>query len=55
MDKDDQLKIGDFGTAKYILGTTASTIIGTIHYMSPEMIKAETMGSIKITNKIDIW
>ena len=55
MDGDDQIKIGDFGAAKSLVGTTANTVVGTIPYMSPEMIKAETMGSITITKRTDIW
>ena len=55
MDEDDQIKIGDFGAAKNLVGTIPDIIIGTINYMSPEMIKAETMRNITITNKSDIW
>ena len=55
MDEDDQIKIGDFGAAKSLVGTTANTVVGTIPYMSPEMIKAETIRNITITNKSDIW
>ena len=55
MDGDDQIKIGDFGAAKSLVGTTANTVVGTIPYMSPEMIEAETKTDIKITVKSDIW
>ena len=55
MDGDDQIKIGDFGEAKNLMGTSARTLVGTIPYMSPEMIKAETETNITITNKSDIW
>ena len=55
MDEENRIKIGDFGEAKSLLGTSARTLVGTIPYMSPEMIKAETETNITITNKSDIW
>ena len=55
MDEDDQIKIGDFGAAKNLDGTKADTLVGTIPYMSPEMIEAETKKDITITFKSDIW
>ncbi len=51
----NQIKIGDFGAAKSLVGTTAITVVGTIPYMSPEMIKAETKTNITITKNSDIW
>ena len=55
MDEENRIKIGDFGEAKSLLGTSARTLVGTIPYWSPEMINAETMVNIKITKKRAIF
>lgn len=58
MDEDDQIKIGDFGTAKILVGTLARSNVGTIPYWSPEMIKMHEVfcdEKITITSKSDIW
>ena len=47
----NEIKIGDFGISKNIESKIyASTIIGTEHYMAPEIIKKE-----KYNNKVDIY
>lgn len=49
---DNKIKIGDFGISKQLDPNKnyAQTQIGTILYVSPELIKGE-----KYTNKTDIW
>jgi serine/threonine protein kinase len=39
VDRDGDLKIGDFGTAKLMTRDKYKTIIGTLNYMSPEILK----------------
>uniref|UniRef100_A0A671FGN5 Serine/threonine-protein kinase Nek11 n=1 Tax=Rhinolophus ferrumequinum TaxID=59479 RepID=A0A671FGN5_RHIFE len=50
--KNNQLKIGDFGVSRLLLGTCdlATTLIGTPHYMSPEALKHQGYDT-----KSDIW
>ncbi|XP_032988475.1 serine/threonine-protein kinase Nek11 isoform X3 [Rhinolophus ferrumequinum] len=54
--KNNQLKIGDFGVSRLLLGTCdlATTLIGTPHYMSPEALKHQgydTKSDICMLNK----
>ena len=50
--KDNQIKIGDFGISRILIGTTdkASTFVGTPYYMSPEVLNHE-----EYDEKCDIW
>ncbi|KAF6313192.1 NIMA related kinase 11 [Rhinolophus ferrumequinum] len=50
--KNNQLKIGDFGVSRLLLGTCdlATTLTGTPHYMSPEALKHQGYDT-----KSDIW
>ena len=50
--KDNQIKIGDFGISKILIGTSdkASTFVGTPYYMSPEVLNHEDYDE-----KCDIW
>ena len=52
IDKNDNIKIGDFGISKILKSTNnyANTIIGTPYYISPEIWNKQ-----KYNNKIDIW
>ena len=51
LDKNNKLKIGDFGISKILKSTKyATSQVGTYNYMAPEIIKGE-----KYNNKIDIW
>ena len=51
LNKDNKIKIGDFGISTILNSTKyASSKVGTLNYMSPEIIKGE-----KYNNKIDIW
>ena len=51
IDRDMNLKIGDFGVSKLMEGTeNCDTMAGTPFYFSPELSKNE-----KYTNKTDIW
>jgi serine/threonine protein kinase len=36
--KDGDVKIGDFGSAKFMTRKNYKTITGTAHYMSPEIL-----------------
>ena len=59
LDEENRIKIGDFGEAKSLLGTSARTLVGTIPYWSPEMINFDLNIDPKIliviTSKSDIW
>jgi NIMA (never in mitosis gene a)-related kinase len=46
------IKIGDFGISRALeqTGLYASTVIGTPHYLSPEVCKSEPY-----TSKSDVW
>ncbi|KAM5230928.1 serine/threonine-protein kinase Nek11 isoform 4-T4 [Hipposideros larvatus] len=50
--KNNQLKIGDFGVSRLLMGTCdlATTLTGTPHYMSPEALKHQGYDT-----KSDIW
>uniref|UniRef100_H2YAH1 non-specific serine/threonine protein kinase n=1 Tax=Ciona savignyi TaxID=51511 RepID=H2YAH1_CIOSA len=50
--KNNQIKIGDFGISRILLGESdkASTFVGTPYYMSPEVLKHE-----RYDEKCDIW
>ena len=50
--KDNQIKIGDFGISRVLMGGSdrASTFVGTPYYMSPEVLKHE-----QYDEKCDIW
>ncbi|XP_002130578.2 serine/threonine-protein kinase Nek11-like isoform X1 [Ciona intestinalis] len=50
--KNNQIKIGDFGISRILMGESdkASTFVGTPYYMSPEVLKHE-----KYDEKCDIW
>ena len=51
LDKNNKLKIGDFGISSILKSTKyATSQVGTYNYMAPEIIKGE-----KYNNKIDIW
>lgn len=51
----DQIKIGDLGSAKSLNESLAQTYIGTPVYMSPEMIKYKLDNKINVTLKADVW
>ncbi|XP_069421905.1 serine/threonine-protein kinase Nek11 isoform X7 [Ovis canadensis] len=50
--KDNKLKIGDFGVSRLLMGSCdlATTLTGTPHYMSPEVLKHQGYDT-----KSDIW
>nr|CAB3264285.1 serine/threonine-protein kinase Nek11-like [Phallusia mammillata] len=50
--KDNEIKVGDFGISRILLGASdkASTFVGTPYYMSPEVLKHE-----QYDEKCDIW
>ena len=48
-DKDDQIKLIDFGLAKIAMGKNQSEVAGTPYYMAPEVLEG------KYTQKADIW
>ncbi|CAF1632910.1 unnamed protein product, partial [Didymodactylos carnosus] len=50
--KSDQIKIGDFGISRILVGTMdqATTFTGTPYFMSPEVMKHDGY-----TSKSDIW
>jgi serine/threonine-protein kinase len=53
IDKDDRLRILDFGLAKVAHDTMTTgngTVIGTVSYMSPEQVRGE-----KVDHRTDIW
>jgi Protein kinase domain len=51
IDKDFHPKFADFGTNKRLLdGDTSNTVVGSIHYMSPEMMESKEHSSAS-----DIW
>ena len=49
MNKDYNIKIGDFGISKICV--TTKTDVGTIGYKAPELLK----GKVEYNNKVDIW
>lgn len=51
LDKNYQLKIADFGFARWMRETVAETPCGSPHYAAPEVIKAEKYDG----RKADIW
>jgi serine/threonine protein kinase len=51
----DQIKIGDLGSAKSLNESLAKTYIGTPVYMSPEMVKYKSDNTINVTLKADVW
>ena len=52
VDKNDNIKIGDFGISKILTNylNYAQTIIGTPYYLAPEILKR-----IRYNSKVDIW
>ena len=51
LDKNNRLKIGDFGISAILKNTKyATSQVGTYNYMPPELINSQ-----KYSNKIDIW
>ena len=50
MNKDYNIKIGDFGISKIYV--TTKTNVGTIKYMAPELVGG---GGVEYNNKVDIW
>ena len=50
--RNNEIKIGDFGISRILLGTydKASTFVGTPYYMSPEVLNHEDYDE-----KCDIW
>ena len=55
---DGQAMIGGFGsagctTASLSLGRPSSSIIGTVRYLSRELVSSD--GDAKMTNKSDVW
>ena len=59
----DSLKLGDFGLAYLVYGTTQKKPIdssGTLAYMSPEKIESIVLGSVRSYSfdemaKSDVW
>lgn len=57
MKNENSLKIGDFGLSKLTSNntTTKTADVGTVRYMAPEIIKAETDTRHIYKQKVDIW
>jgi serine/threonine protein kinase len=49
--EDDEIRLGDMGLAKELIKDTASTVLGTSHFIAPELRTQEH----SYTEKIDIW
>jgi serine/threonine protein kinase len=53
---DENIKLGDFGSAKSIRNSIARTFTGTAGYMSPEMIRKYFHNAeLILDEKTDIW
>ena len=50
----NQIKLADLGISKQMINTHASTHAGTLHYMSPEVFKAQFVDTIYYPNT-DVW
>jgi len=50
IDKDDNLKIGDFGWAVHNINNSRTTICGTIDYLAPEIIEEK-----EYDEAVDVW
>jgi serine/threonine protein kinase len=50
----NEIKLADLGISKLMENTHASTHVGTIQYMSPEVFKA-LVSDIKYFPNTDIW
>ena len=50
----NEIKLADLGISKLMENTHASTHVGTIHYMSPEVFKS-LVSVIKYYPNTDIW
>jgi serine/threonine protein kinase len=52
--KDNVIKLADFGLSKCVEASIASSVVGSIAYMSPQLIKC-FIDSGTYTKKTDIW
>jgi len=50
----NEIKLADLGISKQMINTHASTHAGTLHYMSPEVFKAQFIDTVYYPNT-DVW
>lgn len=55
LNKDNVIKLADFGIAKVLSDTVARTRVGTLGYMSPELERAGSEEESTYTFNTDVW
>lgn len=52
---DANVKLADFGFARSIMGGFVSTQCGTPGYVAPEILRAESYGTVSLVNSVTIY